>query len=70
MFVGELIAALSAHPANMRVVVSGYELGYNDVLVVSTIPLKLNVNTEWYFGKHDQPRRGETPDATAVLVGP
>lgn len=68
MIVGDLIAALSAYPADMQVVVHGYELGYNDVLTVTTIPLKLNVYSEWYFGKHDQPERYETPDATAVLI--
>ena len=68
MVVGELIAALSAHPADMPVVVRGYELGYNDVLTVSTIPIKQNVHTEWYFGTHDEPGRGEMSDATVVLI--
>jgi hypothetical protein len=38
------------------VVVSGYEGGYDDVMNINTAPIEiaLDVNKEWYYGKHEK----------------
>ena len=43
-----------------KVVIAGYEGGFNEVTGVGQVKLKLNVNTEWYYGKHEQDDAGET----------
>lgn len=56
MTVAELIEKLSQiEDQNTRVVTRGYEGGYDDVNHdFREIDMALNVNTEWYFGKHDK----------------
>ncbi|MEY3827558.1 MAG: hypothetical protein RLZZ148_2378 [Cyanobacteriota bacterium] len=53
MTIKELIKILSQYDPETRVVVSGYEGGYNDLLEVEPLSIKLNVNTKWYYGAHD-----------------
>ena len=53
MKVLELIAQLKKYPPEMRVIVSGYEDGVDDVFGINEVPIKLNQNTEWYYGKHE-----------------
>ena len=57
MNVQQLIEKLQKHPPEMRVIVSGYEGGYNDL---SSPPanqtlIRLNVHAPdcWYYGRHD-----------------
>jgi hypothetical protein len=50
--VQELIERLQFLPGHLRVVVSGYEGGYNDITIFREIPLSLNVHPEWYYGAH------------------
>lgn len=54
MNVGELIEVLSRYPDDTRVVVNGYEDGYDDLSpeLISTIELVLNANTNWFVGRH------------------
>lgn len=53
MTVGELIEKLQDLDPNLRVFTRGYEGGYDDVCVSEERSMALNVNTEWYYGKHD-----------------
>mgnify|MGYP003346541971 CR=1 FL=1 len=50
----ELIEMLSQYPDDMRVVVSGYEGGYNDITECEEFELVLNYNTSRCFGAHEQ----------------
>lgn len=66
MKVRELIEELKRHDPEKPVVVDGYEGGCDDVSLVEEIRLNLNVNTEVYFGKHEQGDAGECP---AIRIG-
>jgi hypothetical protein len=55
MTIAELIEALQEFNPNTRVLVRGYEGGYDDVAVSEIVPVILNVHREWYYGKHDDP---------------
>jgi hypothetical protein len=61
MNVKELIEQLQSFDLDAMVVISGYEGGYSEVDCVDDIKLKLNVNTAWYYGEHEQRSDGETP---------
>ena len=67
MTITELILLLQAQPDhNQRVIVRGYESGYNDITKLEPIKLKLNVNTEWYYGSHEGTWSDETFDEIAL----
>lgn len=71
MTVDELISALKAHPMNMRVIVRGYEGGYNDAteLVARRIRLDAHEDEDWVFGQHEDVRNAdEGPCEDAVEV--
>jgi len=46
MNVEELMKILKAMPPKSRVIIEGYEGGYDDILVVKKIPIRLNANKE------------------------
>lgn len=59
MTVKQLIEILSQlEDQEMRVVLKGYESGYDDVEFPNnqplTIDIALNVNPEWYYGNHER----------------
>lgn len=66
--VGALIELLQNRPPDQRVIIRGYEGGYNDIEGVSELPLRLNVNTAWYYGKHEEPGLTHRADTTATLI--
>jgi hypothetical protein len=53
MKVKELIERLQALDPELMVVTNGYEGGVDDVDCLVTEKVALNVNTEWYYGKHE-----------------
>ena len=53
MTIAELVEALQEFNPQTRVVVKGYEGGYDDIDVSDITPIFLNVHREWYYGKHD-----------------
>jgi len=53
MRVRELIEALQKVPQDARVLVRGYEGGYDDIDGGDVGLFALNVNKEWYYGNHD-----------------
>lgn len=71
MTVSELIELLQEYPANLRVVVNGYEEGYDDLLPeqVSIAKISLNTGTHHWEGQHGDPRHRikETPDDDKVV---
>lgn len=66
--VADLIAALQKLPADMRVMTRGYEGGFHDCSAPAVQPIKLNKNSEWYYGPHDDPGKEEDPDLTAAIL--
>ena len=54
MTVEELINNLHSYPSDARIVVAGYEDGYNDVDIIQQISIKLNAKKEWYYGAHEE----------------
>jgi len=48
----ELIIHLKTLPPDTKVVVRGYEDGYNDILKVRTVKIKPNENSNWYDGEY------------------
>jgi len=65
MKISELIAELQRHDPEKMVVMPGYEGGFNEVKAVKTVQLKLNVNTRWFLGKHEENANGDT---AAILI--
>lgn len=53
MNVKQLIEKLSTYDPEMMVIVSGYEGGVTEVTEIDKRKIKLNVNTEWWYGKHE-----------------
>lgn len=53
MTVQELISQLQDLPPNTKVVVRGYEGGYNDILNLKEIKIKTNPDAYWYDGKYE-----------------
>ena len=71
MTVSELIDLLREYPASLRVVVSGYEEGYDDLSPeqISVAKISLNTGTHDWEGRHGDPRRPaeETPEGGRVV---
>ena len=53
MTVKELIEQLQTLDPESRVFVRGYEAGYDDINMVKVTQMVLDVNSIWYYGKHD-----------------
>lgn len=70
MTVAELIAKLQEMPQDARVVVDGYEGGYEDLSDVSTVDIVLNRYEGFPLGRHGDwlHRDGQEPHETAVYL--
>lgn len=55
MKVKDLIAQLQTLDPEMLVLAPGYEGGLKEVEHVRVTEVALNVNTEWYYGPHEEP---------------
>ena len=55
MNIKELIEMLYQFDPETRVIVKGYEDGFNDISEVKEMSIMLNVHREWYYGVHDKP---------------
>ena len=53
MNVDQLIKRLQMYPPDLRVVVRGYEGGYNDVDTFEKLKIVLDYHSAWYYGKHE-----------------
>ncbi|MDE0145222.1 MAG: hypothetical protein OXI53_00030 [Nitrospira sp.] len=71
MTVSELIELLKEYPANLRVVVNGYEEGYDDLSPeqISVAKISLNTGTHHWEGQHGDSRHQaeETSDGDKVV---
>lgn len=59
MKVKELIEKLSKLDPELYVFTSGYEAGVDDVVVSEVKQFALDVNDEWYYGKHEEVKNDE-----------
>lgn len=66
MIIEELIQQLQRYPKNSRVIVQGYEGGYDDVTIVREISIQPNTSHEWYNGKYL--KSDDAASETAVLI--
>ena len=69
MKVKKLIETLSQLDPELMVVIIGYEGGVDEMDKYELCDVELNVNTEWYYGKHEILEKGEKPtnkDSTIV----
>ena len=69
MKVKKLIELLSQLDPELMVVIIGYEGGVDEMDKYELCDVELNVNTEWYYGKHEILEKGEKPknkDSTIV----
>lgn len=71
MTVQELVQLLAHHPSDLRVVVNGYEEGYDDLSPeqLSVVDMSLNTGTHDWEGKHgdaDCLSKNATADAEIV----
>ena len=67
MIVAELIRLLTQYSGDTRVVIRGYEGGYNDVKLLNPVELKLDHESSCYYGQHaDAEYIRVRPDALAV----
>ena len=70
MTVSELIQLLREYPTGLRVVVNGYEEGYDDLSPkqISLAKISLNTGTHHWEGQHGDPldQMEETTGATTV----
>lgn len=62
MLVEELIAKLQEFDPKLQVITPGYEGGVDDIGCVILQKIALNVNTEWYYGKHENVDNWTTRD--------
>jgi hypothetical protein len=74
MKVKELIETLSQLDPELMVVVAGYEGGVDEMDKYELCDVELNVNTEWYYGKHeilsnkDKPRNKDSTIVKGVQL--
>ena len=70
MTVSEMIDVLKGHPGELRVVVNGYEEGYDDVSPsrISVRKIRLNTGDEWWQGRHGDLDDGPGPASPATAV--
>lgn len=61
MTIQQLTTLLSQYPPDTRVVVAGYEGGFNDITIHKIIQLKLDANKEWWNGQHEEVQSSGEP---------
>lgn len=69
MTVKQLIQKLEQFDPNHMVIIHGYEGGVDEATRVSEVPIKLNVNEQWYYGSHETVEKEEEHDCLAILIG-
>jgi len=66
MKIKDLIEQLSDLDGELDVVLAGYEGGVNECSSIEAVALDRNVNSAWYYGKHEV--NSDLPEKTAVLL--
>ena len=68
MTVSELITSLQTYPPAARVVVLGYESGYDDITKVKEIAVVPEENPMWCKGRYDDAPPETTAQAERVVL--
>ena len=70
MTVAELIQLLQRHPQNLRVVVNGYEEGYDDLTAeqLTVVTITLNTGKHPWEGRHGDPFGPSDDELTQALA--
>jgi len=55
----QLIQLLQSFPPSTKVVVRGYENGYNDILKLIEIKIKPNAESAWYNGEYEESKEAD-----------
>lgn len=63
----ELIVKLQALPPDTKIVVRGYEDGYNDIKELNALKLKREINSKWYYGEYSKDNSQESFDAIELF---
>lgn len=68
MTVGDLVRELSRYPDDLRVMVSVYEDGFDDLEpgLLSVRDVALDRHPEWFYGRHDTPLPDDAEDIETV----
>ena len=69
MKVKELIELLSQMNPELMVVIGGYEGGVDEMDKFEMCDIELNVNTEWYYGKHEILEKEPTKKDSTIVKG-
>lgn len=59
----ELIKHLQLLPPQTKIVVRGYENGYNDVINLTPRKIKLNADSDWYDGEYIDSKETDAVEA-------
>ena len=69
MTIRQLIEELNKHNPDMMVIRSGYEGGVTEIAGANKVKIMLNVNTEWYYGRHEiESKDSDTFDCEAIYI--
>jgi hypothetical protein len=63
MTAAELIQSLQQLPPETKIVIRGYEDGYNDILKLRQVRIKYYPDAEWYYGVYSNSRDPDAIDA-------
>jgi len=66
MTVAELIIVLNQAPPNAKVIVRGYENGYNDVLELRSLFVRQNPEAKWYDGEYEASEAADGIEAIEI----
>ena len=69
MKVKELIELLSQMNPELMVVIGGYEGGVDEIDKFEMCDIELNVNTAWYYGKHEILEKEPTKKDSTIVKG-
>ena len=70
MKIKELIKELESLDGELHIFVDGYEGGCNEVIVNNNIKdIALNVNDEWWYGKHEEYKVRRHGDKCEIVKG-
>lgn len=59
----QLIQLLQNLPSTTKIVVRGYEDGYNDILKLIEVKIKNNIESDWYNGEYEESRDADAINA-------
>ena len=68
MTIKELIQELQKYPEDTRVLVKGYESGFDDVNRIREGIFLYKVNSKWYYGDHEEVKEHSTNTFSGIVL--